>query len=157
MEPAPIFEKIKQLLDEQHITYRTVHHEPTFTSEESARARGEDMSIGGKALVLKVDDDFKLFVMSAVRKLDSKAVRKKFGAKNARFATKEELLALTGLVPGCVPPFGKPILQLPLFVDTSITQNEKIAFNAGSLTDSIIMTTAEYLHVAQAEIFTFSE
>ena len=29
--------------------FREVHHEPTRTSEESARARGEELRVGGKA------------------------------------------------------------------------------------------------------------
>jgi len=50
-----------------------------------------------------------------------------------RFASREELLELTGLVPGSVPPFGRPILPFPLYVDTGIAANDRIAFNAGSL------------------------
>jgi len=33
----------------------------------------------------------------------------------------------SGLVPGSVPPFGRPIVDLDLFVDTSIAENEMIA------------------------------
>ncbi|MFA6455362.1 MAG: YbaK/EbsC family protein [Bacteroidota bacterium] len=152
-----IFESICTLLNDRHIVYRTVHHQPTFTSEESARARGEDVAIGGKAIVMKVDDGFKLFVLSAVLKVDSKKIKEQFKAKSIRFATKEELMELTGLVPGSVPPFGAPILNLPLHLDISIVANEKIAFNAGSLTDSIIMNTSDYLSVVNAERFSFSQ
>ena len=49
------------------------------------------------------------------------------------------------------------MIDLELFVDTSITRNEKIAFNAGSLTDSIIMSVQDYLMVANATILTFSK
>lgn len=151
------FEQIKTWLSENGAVFREVHHEPTPTSEDSARARGEDISIGGKALVMKVDEAFKIFVISAAHKADSKKIRDYFRAKKSRFATAEELLALTGLVPGSVPPFGKPILDLDLFVDTSVTENEKIAFNAASLTDSIIMPTADYLRLAQPTIFSFAQ
>ena len=154
---TPTFNKIKGLLESKNIVFRTVHHPPTPTSEDAARERGEDIAIGGKAIVLKVDDAFHLFVLSAARKLNSKAIRKKFGAKKVRFANKEELWELTELVPGSVPPFGRPILDLDLYVDTSITENDKIAFNAGSLTDSIIFQTEDYLNLAQPEIFLFSK
>lgn len=152
-----MFNNIKNLLNAQSIAFREVHHEPTKTSEESAKARGEDLSTGGKGLILKVDDTFKLFVLSASKKLDSAAIKKYFNAKSTRFATGEELLNLTGLVPGSVPPFGKPIINLELYVDDSIVQNQKIAFNAGSLTDSIIMSVKDYLDVAKPIIFNFSK
>ena len=150
------FESLCNFLTERNISYRTVHHQPTFTSEESAKARGEEVKIGGKAIVMKIDNDFKLFVLSAALKVDSKKLKEHFRAKSIRFASKEELHALTGLVPGSVPPFGKPILDLELFVDPSITQNEKIAFNAGSLTDSVIMNAADYLSIANATQLDFS-
>lgn len=151
-----VFESIKALLNERGIEYRTVHHEQTFTSEESAKARGEDVRIGGKAIVMKVDGTFKVFVLSAALKVDSKRIKQHFQAKSIRFATKEELFELTGLVPGSVPPFGHPILPLDVYLDLSILENEKIAFNAGSLTDSIILKTSDYLSSVTAEQFFFS-
>jgi prolyl-tRNA editing enzyme YbaK/EbsC (Cys-tRNA(Pro) deacylase) len=152
-----IFTTICTLLTDKHIVFRTVHHQPTFTSEESAAARGEDIKIGGKALLMKVDNDFKLFVISAPLKADSKKIKHHCKAKSIRFATKEELLELTTLVPGSVPPFGRPILNFDLFVDSTIVENEKIAFNAGLLTDSIIMNTSDYLALSKPEIFSFSQ
>jgi len=151
-----VLQSIRKMLDERGAEYREVHHEPTFTSEQSAAARGESIRIGGKALLLKVGDEFKLFVLSAVLKLDSHAIRKHLGVRTSRFANKEELAELTGLVPGCVPPFGEPILPFKLYVDESVARNERIAFNAGSLTDSIIMSTADYVALAQPEIFRFA-
>jgi prolyl-tRNA editing enzyme YbaK/EbsC (Cys-tRNA(Pro) deacylase) len=56
-----------------------------------------------------------------------------------------------------VPPFGEPILPLPLYVDRAIEANQRIAFNAGSLTDSVILDVSDYLRVAcPTEIFEFS-
>lgn len=152
-----LFETLSAFLRDRNISFRTVHHQPTFTSEESAHARGEEVKTGGKAIVMKIDDSFKLFVVSAALKIDSKKLKEFFHAKSIRFATKEELHSLTGLVPGSVPPFGKPILDLELYIDSSIQQNEKIAFNAGSLTDSIIMTTNDYLSVANGHVINFSQ
>ncbi|MBI2112645.1 hypothetical protein HYT52_03875 [Candidatus Woesearchaeota archaeon] len=149
--------KIIDWLNENSIEYKIIHHKPTRTSEESAKERNEDLSIGGKALVLKIDDTFKLFVLSAAAKLDSNAVKQQFNAKKLRFATAEELLKLTGLEPGSVPPFGLPIQSLDLYVDLSITKNTKIAFNAGSHTDSIIMQMEDYLKIAKLKIFSFSK
>jgi prolyl-tRNA editing enzyme YbaK/EbsC (Cys-tRNA(Pro) deacylase) len=186
------YKTIIDFLDENAVEYKTVNdHERTFTSEESARVRGVPLSTGGKALLLKIgggdnnsgdnNDDahsFSLFVMSASRKLNSKAIKKEFksrgkASKNIRFATSEELAEITGgLVPGCVPPFGRPVLKLSngdrtddddqyldLYVDTSIgEENEIIAFNAGSLTDSVIMSVEDYIRISKPTgIFTFSK
>jgi Ala-tRNA(Pro) deacylase len=150
------FENIIQFLQANGVSFRSVHHEPTTTSEASAKARGEELSVGGKAIVMKIDGNYKLFVLSAALRVDSQKIKKYFGAKNLRFATAEELMALTGLVPGSVPPFGRPILDLDLYVDNSISQNAVIAFNAGSLTDSIVVASREYLRVARPTLVDFS-
>src|SRR5271165_6917711 len=134
-----VLDQIRGWLADGNAAFREVHHAPTRTSEESAQARGEELRVGGKALLIKVDDVFRLFVLSAGRKLDSAAIKRHFSAKKTRFATPEELLQLTGLVPGSVPPFGPPVLPFPLYIDPSVFENERIAFNAGSLTDSMIM------------------
>ena len=52
---------------------------------------------------------------------------------------------------------GSTILSFPPYIDNSILQNIRIAFNAGSLTDSIIMFTQDYLKIVNAEIFDFSK
>ena len=157
MNPGnPKLSLILEFLDGEGITYRRISHEPTRTSEDSARARGETLETGGKALLLKAGEDFSVFVLSAALKLDSQAVKKRLGVKSLRFATADELMDLTGLVPGSVPPFGEPVLPFPLFVDESIEANDRIAFNAGSLTDSVVLSTVDYLRVAGGEIFRFS-
>ncbi len=158
-----ILDRIRDYLAEHKIAFRELHHEPTSTSEQSARVRGEPLRVGGKALLMKGDGQFALFVLPADRKVDSGAIRRELGIKKLRFATRTELLELTqplddvGLVPGAVPPFGHPILPLDLYVDAALPENDRIAFNAGSLTDSMIVPMNDYLSTAApAKIFKFS-
>ena len=155
MSGIPVLERIRELLRRQGVEFREMHHEATRTSEDSARVRGEDLRIGGKALLIKVDDEFRLFVLSASLRVDSQAIRAHWNARKTRFATAEELAELTGLVPGAVPPFGRPILPFDVYVDPSITDNDRIAFNAGSLTDSIFLRVEDYLRLVQPEVFRF--
>lgn len=151
-------EKIRDLLNTAGISYREVQHEPTRTSEESAAARGEDMRIGAKALLLKTDDVFRLFVLPADRKMNSNAIRRYLGVGKTRFATVEELHTMVDLVPGCVPPFGDPVLPFKLYADNAIgTETDKVAFNAGLLTHSIIMTASDWLEIAKPERFGFAK
>ncbi len=140
------------------VPFQRMEHAPITSGPDAAAARGTPLHIGGKSLVMKVDGDFALFVVSAARRIDGRLFRRNLGARRYRFATTAELLALTGLSPGCVPPFGRPLFDLPLHVDQSIADNTRIAFSAGSHTASIIMDTADYLQLAQPEaILAFSK
>jgi len=148
---------IRQHLDGMGIAYRHLAHAETRTSAESAAVRGERLEHGAKALVMKVGEEFHLFVLSAACKADSGEIKRRFGVKSVRFATAEELLGLTGLVPGSVPPFGEPIMPFKLYLDEKVPGLERVAFNAASLTESIIMSAADYVRAAApTEVFRFS-
>ncbi|GIT29114.1 MAG: hypothetical protein Ct9H300mP1_11600 [Planctomycetaceae bacterium] len=90
------------------MSFREVHHEPTRTSGDSARVRGEELRNGGKALVMKLDDDFALFVLPADRRAHSGTIRRTLGVPGKMGSPAEELAELTaaegrpGLVPGSV-------------------------------------------------------
>ena len=100
MADIAVYEGICHLLETAGKSFKRVEHAPTLTSEESAKARGEDLSIGGKAILMRVDKSEHLFVLSASKKIDSRKVREHLRGKKTRFATAEELMTLCGLVPG---------------------------------------------------------
>lgn len=151
-----VHDALLDLLRGADVAYRHIEHGPTRTSEESAEARGEPLAIGGKTLLLKMDDRFELFVLSAARRMVSSRARKAVGARRSRFATEDELFELTGLVPGTVPPFGEPILPFVLNVDRSVLAQDRIAFNAASPTESIVMATADWMRLAAPRLYDYT-
>jgi Ala-tRNA(Pro) deacylase len=153
-----VLERIRDLLSQAGVDHKEISHAPTHTSEESARVRGESLAVGAKALLLKTESIFRLFVLPADRQLDTKKIKQELKVKSTRFATSEELLELTGLVPGSVPPFGIPVLPFELYGDTAIGATEdKVAFNAASLTLSIVMKASDWKTVAKPIRFSFAK
>ncbi|MCR9204424.1 MAG: hypothetical protein NXH75_07600 [Halobacteriovoraceae bacterium] len=149
--PDTIHQKIVSFLNEYDILYSSLTHDPTPTCEESAAARGEDIKIGGKTLLLKDRNDFRLFVLSAAKSFDSQKARKLLRSPKLRFASKDELKDLVGVDSGALPPFGRPLIPFDLYIDPSILDNDKIAFNAGLLTCSFIMNTQDWFNTIKAE------
>jgi len=157
-----VYSSILLLLNEAGIDFLTMEHEASHTSEESARIRGDKLSSGAKAIVYKVQDEYNLFVLAADRKMSPKKIKDYFKsigkkAKKTRFATSEELLEMTELVPGSVPPFGRPILDFDLYVDPTLLENNRISFNAGTLTNSINMSLEDYINISKPVVFDFEE
>ena len=153
-----VLQRIREALTQAGIAFKEISHVPTHTSEESARVRGESLAVGAKALLLKTDDKFRLFVLPADRQFDTRRIKQELKIKSMRFATSEELFELTGLVPGSVPPFGEPILPFELYGDTSIgTTEDKVAFNAGSLSQSIVMKASDWNAIAKPVQLSFSK
>jgi Ala-tRNA(Pro) deacylase len=150
-----VFERLTALLDQSDIAYQIARHEPVFTSEEAARVRGTSLASGAKALICRADASFVLFVMPADRKLDSKQVRKAFGLRSLRFATRDEVLELTQLQPGSIPPFGQ-LFGLKTYCDEALAEQPRINFNAGDHTISIGMSYDDYVKAEQPSRGTFA-
>lgn len=152
-----VLESIRRHLGALDISFAEIEHARVTTSEEAARARGCPLSMGAKSIVFKADGFFRLFVTSAALALRSRKIRHHLGVRRTRFATPQELLELTGVEPGAVPPFGEPILPLPLYVDPKLLENETIAFTPGVHTVSIFMKSTDYITAARPEVFSFAD
>ena len=140
MSDRSVLDAIRDFLQAAGVEFVEKQHEPTLTSADSARARGEALSTGAKALVIKTDDQYRLFVLPADRKADSQAIKRELGLKKMRFASPAELLELTGLAPGSVPPFGPPVAPVRLTKKVSL----------GSIVVSPLITTDTCLVVSFA-------
>lgn len=154
--PPTVFERVEALLKQHEVAFRVLRHEPVYTSEEAARVRGTPLASGAKALICKGDQTFVMVVVPADRKLDSHAVRRAKGWRKLRFATREEVLELTGLTPGSIPPFGS-LFGLGVLCDERLGSNETINFNAGDHSISVSMAHGDYLRVENPELGTFAE
>ncbi|MBV9124580.1 MAG: hypothetical protein JO112_14580 [Planctomycetes bacterium] len=146
-----VFQRLHDWLTTAGIPFTILHHEPVFTSEQAAAVRGTTLSSGAKALVVKSGDRFVLLVLPADRKLDNRKAREGLGVKPLRFATKEEVLHLTGLQPGSIPPFGS-LFGLPAYCDPALAQNPSINFNAGDHAVSMQMAYADYLNLEKPSL-----
>jgi Ala-tRNA(Pro) deacylase len=155
MSPS-VFERVEILLKQQGIAFQVLRHEPVYTSEEAARVRGTPLASGAKALICKGGDAFVMFVVPADRKLDSHAVRRAKGWRKLRFATREEVMEMTGLAPGSIPPFGS-LFSLLTLCDERLADNEVINFNAGDHSISVSMRYADYVQVEKPELGKFAE
>jgi Ala-tRNA(Pro) deacylase len=148
---SPVLERLRSFLQANEIAFQETHHAAVFTSEEAAAVRGAPLASGAKALVVKAGDGFTLLVIPADRKLDSKRAKHSLGVKDLRFASKDELMALTSLQPGAVPPFGS-LFGLTTHVDPALATQPRINFNAGEHTASISMTWNDYLRAEHPQL-----
>lgn len=158
MEFHPIVQKIKKLLESRQIKYGYFEHEPVRTSEEAAKIRvGFTLKQGAKALIVKLylrggAEKFVMLVVPGDARFDGKKVKKLFDAKDLRFATEEEVGAVTGgVLVGGVPPFGS-LFGLETCVDPQVAQNDKIIFNAGDRRVSVALLVSDYILAESPEI-----
>ncbi len=151
-----VLERLIARLTQEEVPYQRMEHEAVLTSADAARVRGTTLQSGAKALICKTDERFVMFVMGADRKLANKLVRAALGTKQLRFANPEEVLELTGLRPGSIPPFGS-LFGLPTYCDEQLAAEPRINFNAGDHCVSLSLAFADFCRAERPEMGRFAE
>lgn len=149
--------EIVRLLKHNALEFKHMVHEPTPTSEDSARVRGTAMGEGIKALILRGKNSKKNYQMNIPShlKLDMKAVTELLGEK-CEFEDPEVIKERFGITIGGIPPFGQ-LLNLDTFYDEKVAQTEKAAFNCGLQTESIVMKAKDLIALVQPKIGRFAK
>jgi Ala-tRNA(Pro) deacylase len=151
-----VTERLIRLLKEHNVQHELMRHEPVFTSEEAAQVRGTSLASGAKALICKADGEFLMVVLPADRRLASRQVRRQAGLRSLRFASRSEVLEITGLTPGSIPPFGS-LFGLSTWCDRQMADQLVINFNAGDHSVSVSMRYTDFERVEQPRVLEVAE
>ena len=149
--------EIIRLIKHNQMDFQHMVHEPTPTSEDSARVRGTQMEEGIKALILRgktTKKNYQINIPSHL-KLDMKAVAEAVGEK-CEFEEPEVIKERFGLIIGGVPPFGN-LLNIDTFFDEKVSLAAKAAFNCGMQTESIVMGGKDLIQLVQPKIGRFAK
>lgn len=149
--------EIIRTLKNNEIDFKHLVHEPTPTSEDSARVRETRPEEGIKSLILKGKNSKKNYQLNIPShlKLDMKAVADLVGER-CEFEDSNTIQERYGLVVGGIPPFGH-LLNLETFFDERVKETEGAAFNCGFQTESIVMKSSDLIKLVQPKFGRFSK
>src|SRR3989338_1278081 len=140
----PILGKLREVLDQAKISYEVYNHPLAFTAQEIAATQhmsGREMA---KVVILKVDGSFVMAVVPAGRLVNLRKVRLGLGVQNVSLATEDDFAALFPECEiGAMPPFGN-LFGLPVYVDSSLEEDETIFFNAGNHVQTVRMKYRDF-------------
>ena len=153
----PISKKLKDLFDGAKVSYEVYNHPLAYTAQEIAQRQhfsGNDMA---KVVILKVDDQLVMAVVTGNQKVHLPTVRASLSANDVRLATEEEFV---GRFPGCdigaMPPFGN-LFGMPTYVDPRVTEDEEIYFNAGNHVQTVRLRYKDYARLASPRVVSLTE
>ena len=149
-------QKLKKMLDQHKIKYISINHSPAYTARETAASTFVPRREFAKTIVIDIDGEKVMAVLSASRHVDLAAFRKLAHANEARLATEDEFRELfPDCEVGAMPPFGS-LYDIRIFVDELVTEVDDLCFNAGSHEQIMRMDCGDYLKLEQPTIGTFS-
>ncbi len=148
--------KLKAFLDSNHVEYRVVPHAIAYTAQEvadTAHISGDEVA---KTVIVNVDGRMAMAVLPASYYLVSSRLRDEIGASDVVIAGEDEF---AGRFPGCeigaMPPFGN-LYDMEVYVDRTLTEDEEIAFNAGSHAELIQLPYKDFARLVQPKILDFA-
>ena len=149
-------QKLKRLLDEQNIKYLSINHSPAYTAREVAASTFVPRREFAKTVIVDVDGEKVMAVLSASHHVDLVALRKLANGKRIRLATEDEFKELfPDCEIGAMPPFGS-LYDTRVFVDQMVTEVDDLCFNAGSHEQIIRMDCRAYLDLEQPVVGAFA-
>lgn len=148
-------EKIVEHLRANRVPFEVVDHAPAASAQEYQQVLKTRLEQQAKALLVQATkrgqaDVHAVVAVPAQKRADLKRVAAALEADNARLADASALERLTGCKFGELPPLGK-LFGLPLLVDRELFTQDRIYFNAGALTKSIVLAP-DQLRVADSPI-----
>ena len=148
--------KLKEMLDREQVKYVTISHSTAFTAPEiaaSAHIPGKEIA---KTVMVNVDDKMVMAVLPATAKVDLLRLREVTGGTTIELATEDEFKTrFPECSTGAMPPFGN-LYGFELYVDRSLAEDEKIAFNAGSHDELIQLSYADFERLAEPTMAEFA-
>lgn len=144
--------KLKEFLDSQHVPFRSIAHEVTYTAQETAQAAHVPGYELAKTIMVQLDGQTAMVVVPANRKIVLQDLREITGAARVRFASEDEFKSLfPDCEVGAMPPFGN-LYGLEVFVAPGLAADEEIAFNAGTHTEVIKMRYADFERLVHPKV-----
>ena len=137
-------QQLKNFLDSNHVKYTTITHSPEYTAQEiaaSAHIPGKELA---KTVIVKVDGEFAMAVLPATTHLSLSRLRTAAGVGDAEIASEADF---EKLFPDCelgaMPPFGN-LYDMPVYAAEELTEDEKIAFNAGTHSELVQLAYSDF-------------
>lgn len=148
--------KLKEFLDAKQVKYTVLTHSTAYTAPEIAslaHIRGEELA---KTVIVRIDGRIAMAVLPSSKHVDFALLKASARANTVSLVPEGEFRdRFPGCEPGAMPPFGN-LYDMQVFVDESLTKDKEIAFNAGTHSELIRLSYADFARLVQPAVMEFS-
>jgi Ala-tRNA(Pro) deacylase len=147
---------ITTYLKAHRVHYAVVQHPVAYTAQEEAAVMHVPGRAWAKTVICLADGEPVFAVLPATHQVDLDRLRSALKARILRLAAESELQTFySDCEVGAMPPFG-PLYGHRVLVDSSLTADPEIVFNAGSHREAIRMTYGDFAALVKPVVAEFA-
>jgi Ala-tRNA(Pro) deacylase len=150
-----IAKTLEKYLKQNKIKYEIVEHRKVFTAYDASQTQHLKLTEVAKGVLLKGKKNLYIAVLPAGSNCDFKALGKLFLDKLSMAKEKDIKTKLKTKV-GLISPFGS-LYALPVALDKKLVKNKKLNIPAGSYTESVILSTKDFIKFENPVLGNFSK
>jgi len=135
---------LKDFLNNNEIKYISIMHSLAFTAVDIAKSVHIPSRQMAKTVIIKTDNELAMVVVPANYKVKLNLLQQALDSDKIELANELEFIKrFPDCEVGAMPPFGN-LYDMDVYVTESLTEDSKIAFNAGSHSEVIQMSYKDY-------------
>jgi Ala-tRNA(Pro) deacylase len=149
-------ERLEAYLMQQRVPFEVERHRTAYTAREIAASEHIPSKLVAKAVMIFADGEMTMLVLPATYQVDLDQVRKLLGTKFVRMAEEPEFASFfLDCEIGAMPPFGN-LYDIPVYVDTHLTEDALIVFPAGTHTETMSVHYQDFDRVVKPIVGKFA-
>jgi Ala-tRNA(Pro) deacylase len=153
----PCKERLEHYLQEQRVPYEVQEHPIAYTAQDVAYREHIPGKLVAKVVMIYADGKMVMLVLPAPSRVDFARVKHLLGTEQVRLADEVELgLAFPDCEVGAMPPFGN-LYQMPVYVDSSLAEDETIVFPVGTHTETMRLNYADFERLVNPTLAEFAQ
>jgi Ala-tRNA(Pro) deacylase len=148
----PVASRLLEYLNRSFVEFDVLDHPVTYTAQAMAQATHIRAREVAKPVLIRAYDRFHMVILPADCLIDLDRLGELLGLRDPELATETEIARLfPDCELGAMPVFGN-IYGVPVAIDDSLTQEDRLAFSAGCHDKSMVVETSDFMRLVEPRV-----
>ena len=148
-------DRLEAYLREKQVPFEVRHHPKAITAQEVAASEHVPGKMLAKTVMVLAEGKMVMLALPAPYQVDVDKAGKVLGVE-VRLAHEEEFEnTFPDCEVGAMPPFGN-LYEVPVYVEAALAEDETIVFRAGTHTDTMSVSYADFERLVEPTIAEFA-
>ncbi len=149
-------ERLERYFRENGVPFVALTHPPAFTAPEVAAVQHVPGKQVAKVVMVSAGGSLVMCVLPANAHISFRLLAGILNSTEARLAHEDEFSHIfSDCLLGAMPPFGN-LYNIPVYLETSLTDDSELVFQAGTHTDAMRLRYSDYVRLVKPHIAQFA-